>query len=572
MTTEFQVSGKNPAAKFSLKIHRGDGMALLAMNWKPASATPPDDFVGFAIEYREPGAKKFIPVKNRLSFDKPPTTTNDKPNPRQFPTLESPLQKFRWVHFPPNAEKTGAFRYRVTPVFMNDKDELSYGEAQEADIELARETYPNQLNVTFTRGYVSSQAFADRYGASTFPTLIPSKADEGLDFEPTHPKADEAYEWMGFEARSAILGVLDEAIADKTAKVRVIAYDLNQPEIFARLKKLKKRLRIIVDNSGTHGKPDSPETEAAAALAESAGKDNVKRQKMGQLQHNKVIIVESANTKRVVCGSTNFSWRGLYVQSNNAIVLTGAKPVGVFGQAFEDFWTNEKMFRSTASANWQSLGLKDINAKVSFSPHSDDNTALADIGADIKSAKSSVLYSLAFLAQTGGDVTDALKDVTADPDIFVYGVADDPVGLELQKPDGTKVSVPAAALSKNVPEPFKSEAKGGSGVKMHHKFVVIDFDKPTARVYMGSYNFSNTADGSNGENLLLIKDRRVAVSYMIEALRIFDAYHFRSSVEDADKKAEPLLLKRPPRKAGEKPWWKKDYTDAVKIMDRKLFA
>jgi len=43
-----------------------------------------------------------------------------------------------------------------------------------------------------------------------------------------------------------------------------------------------------------------------------------------------------------------------------------------------------------------------------------------------------------------------------------------------------------------VPEPFKSEPSGG-GTRMHHKFTVIDFDKPTARVYLGSYNFSTPA-------------------------------------------------------------------------------
>ena len=46
---------------------------------------------------------------------------------------------------------------------MNDRGELSYGEAQEAAIELRRETYPGKLNVTYTRGFVSSQAFVDRY-------------------------------------------------------------------------------------------------------------------------------------------------------------------------------------------------------------------------------------------------------------------------------------------------------------------------------------------------------------------------------------------------------------------------
>src|SRR5207253_529534 len=140
----------------------------------------------------------------------------------------SPIQKFRWVHFPRNADLAGAFVYRVTPAFMNDSDELSYGEAQEAAIELRRETFPDLLNVTFTRGFVSSQAFVDRYeSAGDVSTLLPPKADDGLTFKPTHPKTDEALAWMGFEARSAILDVLDQAIADEQAEVRGIADDLN---------------------------------------------------------------------------------------------------------------------------------------------------------------------------------------------------------------------------------------------------------------------------------------------------------------------------------------------------------
>jgi hypothetical protein len=49
MAGEFQVSGKNTAALFTLKLHRGEGVALVAMNWK--NSKPPKDFVGFAIEY-----------------------------------------------------------------------------------------------------------------------------------------------------------------------------------------------------------------------------------------------------------------------------------------------------------------------------------------------------------------------------------------------------------------------------------------------------------------------------------------------------------------------------------------
>src|SRR5690349_6008388 len=99
---------------------------------------------------------------------------------------------------------------------MDVCDALSSGDQQTAAVELRRATYPGELNVAFTRGFVSSQAFVERYGADSIPQLLPNVAKAGLDFVPTHPKADQALAWMGFEARSAILEVLDQAIADVT--------------------------------------------------------------------------------------------------------------------------------------------------------------------------------------------------------------------------------------------------------------------------------------------------------------------------------------------------------------------
>jgi len=88
---------------------------------------------------------------------------------------------------------------------------------------------------------------------------------------------------------------------------------------------------------------------------------------------------------------------------------------------------------------------------------------------------------------------------------------------------------------------------------------------------MGSFNFSQAADLNNGENLLLIRDRRIAVSYMIEALRIFDHYEFRVAQLDAKTARKKLQLAKPPQ-GREKAWWEEDYTDARKIKDRELFA
>ncbi|MBI5480646.1 MAG: hypothetical protein HY906_17445 [Deltaproteobacteria bacterium] len=56
---------------------------------------------------------------------------------------------------------------------------------------------------------------------------------------------------------------------------------------------------------------------------------------------------------------------------------------------------------------------------------------------------------------------------------------------------------------------------------------------------------------TNGENLLLLRDRRVATSFAVEALRIFDHYHFRVAQLEAKAGKRALHLLRPPRKAGD---------------------
>ena len=409
-------------------------------------------------------------------------------------------------------------------------------------------------------------------------TLIPDTAVEGLDFISSHPKADEALNWMGFEARSAILEVLDEAIADKTALVRVACYDLNDPAIVSRLEKLKKRLWIIIDNSKEHKADTSAESQSEQRLMITAGLGQVKRHHMSNLQHNKIIVVDGTKIKAAVCGSTNFTWRGQFVQSNNAIVIRGKKAIQPFIDAFENYWENDfvKGFGPTASTDWQSLQLAGIDANITFSPHSTNEGVLESVGDDILNAKSSVFYSLAFLNQTGGAVTDAIKEITKKNGIFVYGISDKRTdGLNVHLPNGKIAPVYAKNLNKNLPEPFKSEptalSSNGMGTRMHHKFIVIDFDKPTARVYMGSYNFSKPADNKNGENLLLIKDRRIAVSYMIQALTLFDHYHFRVLQAKADASNKPIQLVRAPM-AGQKPWWDENYSNPRKILDRELFA
>jgi phosphatidylserine/phosphatidylglycerophosphate/cardiolipin synthase-like enzyme len=159
--------------------------------------------------------------------------------------------------------------------------------------------------------------------------------------------------------------------------------------------------------------------------------------------------------------------------------------------------------------------------------------------------------------------------------VFSYGISDRTGGLRLLKPDGSVGIVDFAYLAKRTPEPFKREWSGGSGVHEHHKFVVTDFSLPTAKVFTGSSNLSKNGESGNGDNLVMIEDPRVATSYAIEALRIFDHLHFRSRMQSASRRdsEDPLTLRKPASMTGQAAWFEQFYVPGSQAEnDRELFS
>ena len=235
---------------------------------------------------------------------------------------------------------------------------------------------------------------------------------DGLTFKPTHPEARKRSPgWASRRARRSST-LLDQAIAEK-AEVRVVAYDLSEPEVVGRLREAEERLRIIIDDSKEHGEAGSGETQSAKRLEKTAGKANVKRQHMKSLQHNKMIIVDGPKTKKVVFGSTNLSWRGLYVQANNALVVEGKKRRRPGARRVRQLLRQRRRLSSdTDRLSWSGSGSKNIDAKVAFSPHSAANALLDTIGEDIGKTTSCLFYSLAFLSITPGVIKEAIKKVS----------------------------------------------------------------------------------------------------------------------------------------------------------------
>jgi PLD-like domain len=563
MANEFER--KEASDGLTFKLYRGEGVALLAFDLDPADAT--DAFVGFSAEVKYPGFNNFGALRNRLHFDLPPNLEK----PRSFKSTEAPFQKFRWIHVPTQVGG-GEFRYRVTAKYMDASGQLTSGAQVENAISLDPKTIDGFVNVGFTRGFASSQAYADRFDNESGilpPIGAPSAASLDQDMAPFQ----EHYEWLGFEVRHLIVDLLQQVRNDSALTLDALIYESKEPDILARLEALGGRLRAIVDDHGEQGHASSAETISFNRLV-AAGAE-AKRMHFGRQQHNKVFIVRrSGQPVRVLCGSTNFSLRGLYIQANNTLVFDDADVAVKFGEVFDAYWNAPKQFRQNALSKqwWVVRDQAASRVQLCFSPHSDSGLSLDPIAQAIENAQSSVLYSVVFLNQITGAVRDALDDLMQ-RSLFSYGVAQRVNGLAVQKPDGSRALLPFAFLGDNAPEPFKSEWHGnttGHSNMVHHKFLVTDFNGESPTVFTGSSNMAQGGEEENGDHLIQIEDRKVAISYAIEALRLFDHFHFRVNAQSPNAPSE-LRLAKPPG-PGKKPWFVSYYrTGHVKERDRELF-
>jgi PLD-like domain len=587
--SDFENADTKPG--LSMKLWRGERMCLIGFD-VPAPA--PADLVGFAIECRAPGRRKFEPLKNRLAFSYDEPIATAVTGARKYPSTQAPFQKFRWIDFP-FEPRAGKYIYRGTAMHMPSDGKLEPGTSIELDVSLAPVTYDGFIDVGFTRGFASSQAFRDKFPDDANldeigRTIIPGEADAGLEFTKAKQPKD-LYDWLGFEAYDLLFSFLNEVVADPTVTLDVLAYDLNEPDILGPLERLGKRLRVIIDDSATtkqgvltgHGADDSAESKAATRLQASAGASNVHRTHFANLQHHKVLIARRNGVPfKVLAGSTNFSFRGIYIQSNNVLVFDDPSVAGLFGKVFDVAFEDPAGFASDQLATkWHTLqdpGRPPLH--VCFSPHRSSDISLNPVRGAIEQASSSVLYAVAFLSQIKSGPTKAALDRLINRPVFSYGITDKRGQLQLQKPDGSVGLVDFAFLANHAPEPFKSEWGGGRGINVHHKFVVTDFSLPTAKVFTGSSNLAPSGEEGNGDHLILIEDRKVAVAYAIEALRVFDHLHFRDRMKAAGTrprrgkaKTDPLKLRKPRAISG-KPAWFEDYyvTGSQKERDRLLFA
>ena len=590
MAVDYVASNKTGG--LTLKLYRGEDMVLLAFDIDDTLKKP--DFVGFGIEYKIGSTGSWIPVYNFLTFEKLRLQAEafgklhpkDNPDFSHLESIRSPIQRFRWLHVP-SKPINDIVSYRASAMFWIGDNQAPVAKATtEATINLGSDTRPGFLNVGFTRGYASSQAYLRNFPDGK--SILPARGKSELAFNTKPFEADgKEFPWLGFEARRILLKFLDDCVADASVSIDMFVYDFSDPEILRRLQQLKKRLRILIDDSAKHGKPGSDETKAAKALSASAGAENVKRHHFTSLQHNKIVIAKRGGKGfAVFTGSTNYSLRGLYIQANNALLFHDADIADMYATDFETAFPKGKEKFKTATFTGAPVAGKWFEKNVPgagtyrfcFSPHKDAKLSMQPLADAVAAAKASIFYAIAFRGAETGPADLALNKIDYTK-LLVMGVADKPGKKKstakltvVQLPGRGPQALPPGALSGHLPEPFKSEWSGGSGVRLHHKFVICDFNQADPVVYTGSSNLAAGGEEHNGDNLIEIRDAKVVTAYAVEAVRIFDHYDFRNRMQRAKKQPAALDLAEPP-KAGQPAWWEASFKAGdYKCRDRELFS
>ena len=548
----------------SVRAHQGDAMTLLAFDLDESLTK---DFTGFSVRIT-PGTRPSYYLFNLLTYAPAILKKNKITAAQAMSTAFSPIQKFRWVHVPATFHQIdrpfyGNYTYEVTPRYLRD------GVLQPPDksltVAVAVEVSPyrsGSLQIGFTRGFVSSQAYVAHFGDNS--KVRPNKSDlifdikaragsvkSGKTGQPEDYTFEDQHIWMGWQARARILEFLDETLADKKLALDVFAFDLDEPQVCDRLITLaaEGRLRILLDNSATHIGTDAAGNTAFENQFEqlfrqkAAAPSALLRGKFQSLAHSKVFIQKTRASNaagKVLTGSTNFSTNGLYINANHVLIFNNPAMAGLYADAFEKSFGPDLMknFKATDLAT-HDQGISQSNLPdmtIRFSPHT---TAVATgffqvISDRIKAAESDVLFAI-MQDDSASSILDAIRFVRENKeDVFSYGVTDTASSITLYKPHSKRgVRVAGKGGAHVLPPPFDKEP-GISGIAIHHKFVVVDFKGQNPVVYCGSSNLAFGPEQKNGDNLIEIRDPAAVTVFAIEAIRLVDHFHFRDREQRAD--------------------------------------
>src|SRR5215216_7985026 len=215
------------------------------------------------------------------------------------------------------------------------------------------------------------------------------------------------------------------------------------------------------------------------------------------LMHDKFIVIDKSE---VWMGSMNFTDGGTYDDNNNLMRIHSTKMAENYSKEFEEMFLDNKFGEETVPETPNpTITIEGTRIDTFFSP---DDGVLAALVPVLESARKSIYFlAYSFTANQLGEIVRQ----KAEADLIVAGVMDDG---QVRSNQGTEF------------DPFRQadldvRLDGIDGL-MHHKVFIVD----EKIVVLGSYNFSQSAEERNDEDLLIIYDPVIAEQFLLEFQRV----------------------------------------------------
>ena len=216
------------------------------------------------------------------------------------------------------------------------------------------------------------------------------------------------------------------------------------------------------------------------------------------LMHNKFMIIDGLD---VWTGSANYTYNGLSSDHNNLVHIRSSRLAENYTTEFEEMFLND-LFGADSPANTPNpqLSVDGVLLESYFSP---DDGVLDHLMSLVNEADTSITI-MAF-SFTSDELAAAVLD-KARQGVIVQIVMDEEQAASNQ--GGEYENLRNAGLDVRL---------DGSSGQMHHKVIIIDGDT----VSFGSYNFSNSAERRNDENVIIAHDPALARAFTAEFDKIY---------------------------------------------------
>ncbi len=279
--------------------------------------------------------------------------------------------------------------------------------------------------------------------------------------------------------------------------IHVAAFEIDLTDVSNALIRAHKRgvdVRFVTDDEFGIEADKKPGHGQLAAMQKAGIK--IVDDARGGLMHNKFWVFDG---EIVWTGSTNATINGMFEQNNNVIVIKSRELAAIYEKQFQEMWGGEFGARAPSFVSEQKITVNGTPIFVVFSP---EDKPVQHIVPYLQNARRNIRF-LAF-SYTQPDMGEAMLERIKNG-VTVEGVFET-VGSDSQFSEMLPLRCAGGKIRRD----------GNPGF-LHHKVIIID----NRIVITGSFNFSDSANTKNNENVIIIDNAEIAKRYLEEFQRVW---------------------------------------------------